>query len=547
MSQNKFLNTENRRFRTKTLLKNKLSVSAYHCFTKISKELRLSFNLRYIIIFLILFLGLNLSCQLSMGETSDKNSREYTPENFSKISSENDSVSHGDKFASIYFLLFVIIAGAVIGRFIAKKINQPVVLGELIAGVIIGVILYQLNSPVMTLIRHQDDVNKIIQTNLTGNTTWEESVKKNIPKESLTEDSGNELAAIMLSSEFPYYNMTVQSIFLLSSFGVLLLLFVVGLESSIEDMMSVGGGALVTAVIGVVVPSLLGYFTSVIFLPNHDPNFYLFVGATLCATSIGITARVFKDMHKLHIPEAKIVLGAAVIDDVLGLIVLAVVAGIISSGSFEISTVLIILAKAVLFLGITLLVGKKFLRRQIKIAAIVENKNVRLLFPFAMLVFLSWLSDKIGLASIVGAFAAGLIIKEEYFNDALKDKEKTVKEVIEPIETIFAPVFFVIMGLQVDLSAFANFNILGVALVLTAVAVVGKLVSGIFNKGLDKKIIGIGMVPRGEVGLIFASIGKAIGVLDGALFSAIIIIVILTTFLTPPALKWAFEKYESKH
>jgi Kef-type K+ transport system membrane component KefB len=465
----------------------------------------------------------------------------------SEKTGHSEEKGHGDKFAPIYILLFFIITGAVLGRFLAVKLNQPEVLGELIAGVVIGIILFQFNSPIMTLIRHQDDVNKIVQSSLTENVTWENAVRQNLPEESFKEGGyGIEMIKIMESPEFPGYTNTVEAVFFLSGFGVLILLFAVGLESNVQDMMKVGGPAFTTAVTGVVVPSVLGYFTAKFMLPDHDPNFYLFTGAALCATSVGITARVFKDMGKLNIPEAKIVLGAAVIDDILGLIVLAVVAGIISSGSFEISTAGFILLKAVLFLGITLYIGTKFLRQQIKIAAIIENKNIRLLFPFALLVLLAWISDKIGLASIVGAFTAGLIIKEEYFNDALKDKHRSVKSVIEPIETIFAPIFFVIMGLQVDLSAFVNFNILGVALALTAVAIFGKLVSGIFAKGMDKKIIGIGMVPRGEVGLIFASIGKSIGVLDGTLFSGIIIIVILTTFITPPALKWAFEKYDIK-
>ncbi|MBK8549749.1 MAG: cation:proton antiporter [Ignavibacteria bacterium] len=464
-----------------------------------------------------------------------------------KDSAQTDEASHGDRFAPIYIVLFSIISGAVIGRFLARKFKQPAVLGELVVGVIIGTILYQMNVPIMTLLRHQDDVDKTIEYNIAKDETWSESVTRGIPEEAFGGGGyGDELKEIMLDPSFPGNNLTVDAILLLSSLGVLLLLFVVGLETSLEEMIHVGKPAMVTAVIGVVVPSLLGYFVSMLMLPDHDQNFYLFVGAALCATSIGITARVFKDLRKLHIPEAKIVLGAAVVDDVLGLIILAVVAGIISSGSLDFLTIGIILLKSILFLGITLYIGTKYLRQQIKIAAIIDNKNIRLLFPFALLVFLAWLSDLIGLASIVGAFAAGLIIKEEYFNDALKDKNISVKDVIEPIEAIFAPVFFVIMGMQVDVSSFGNFNILGVALALTAVAIFGKLISGIFAKGMDKKIIGIGMVPRGEVGLIFAGIGKELGVLDGALFSAIIIIVILTTFITPPALKWAFESYDHK-
>lgn len=458
-----------------------------------------------------------------------------------------NKAASGDKYAPIYILLFVIILGAVLGRYVAKRLGQPPVLGELVAGVLISIILFQMNSPIMTLIRHQDEVNKVIETNLSDNIPWSDAVRINFPEDSTgITNHQKDMIEIMESPEFPSYKMTIDAIFLLSSLGVLILLFAVGLESNYEDMVKVGGPALVTAVIGVVVPSILGYFTAKFMLPGHDPNFYLFIGAALCATSIGITARVFKDMRKLHIKEAKIVLGAAVIDDILGLIILAVVAGIISSGSVELETVGMILLKAVLFLGVTLFVGAKLLRQQIKVAAIIDNKNIRLLFPFALLMLLAYLSDLIGLASIVGAFAAGLIIKEEYFNDALKDKKSSVMQVIQPIETIFAPVFFVIMGLQVDLSAFLNFNILGVALALTVVAIAGKLVSGIFAKGMDKRIIGIGMVPRGEVGLIFASIGKVLGVLDGALFSAVIIIVILTTFITPPALKWAFVKYDQR-
>lgn len=450
------------------------------------------------------------------------------------INLEIESSSHGDKFAPIYLLLFFITIGAIFGRFLSRKINQPAVLGELIAGVIIGAVLYQLNSPVMTILRHQDEVNHILKN----------GSLQNFPGNGEQNQIETQLSELIKSPDFFEYDMIVNAILLLSTLGVLILLFAVGLESSIEEMLGVGGPAMLTAVIGVVVPSFLGYFTSMILLPDQGTNFYLFVGATLCATSIGITARVFKDLNRLNIPEAKIVLGAAVIDDILGLIILAVVAGIISSGSFEISTIAVILLKSILFLGIVLFFGKKFLRQQIKVAAIVEDKNIRLLFPFMLLMLLAWLSDKIGLASIIGAFAAGLIIKEEYFNSAYKDNNRSVKTVMAPIETIFAPVFFVIMGLQVDISVFANSQIIWISLALTAVAIIGKLVSGIFAKGMNKKIIGIGMVPRGEVGLIFAGIGKGLGVLDGEMFSAIIIIVILTTFITPPALKWAFGSYD---
>lgn len=452
--------------------------------------------------------------------------------------------SGGSEFSSVYFFLFFIISGAVAGRYVARKLNQPEVLGELIIGVVIGAVLYHIELPEMMLLRHNGDISSAESGLFSGDETWKATLEKNL---SLDAELKSKLTGILTSESYPEYDFTVKSILLFSNFGVLILLFLVGLESSIEEMIRVGGPSMTTAIIGVAVPSVLGFGMSYLMLPGHAMSLHLFIGATLSATSIGITARVFKDLNKLHIPESKIVLGAAVIDDVLGLILLAVVTGIVSQGTLNAESVLAIVLKSVFFLGATLYVGSRLLRQQIKFAAIVDNKNLRLLFPFALLILLAWLSERIGLSGIVGAFAAGLIIKEEYFNEALKDKERSVKQVIEPVEAIFAPVFFVLMGLQVDVTAFAKPEILGLAGLLTLAAIAGKLVSGVFANGMDKRIIGIGMIPRGEVGLIFAGIGKSIGVLDSSLFSTVVIIVIMTTLITPPALKWAFGKYDIKH
>ncbi|HAY34881.1 MAG TPA: cation:proton antiporter [Ignavibacteria bacterium] len=461
---------------------------------------------------------------------------------------EKGTTGHGDKFAEIYLILFLIILGAVIGRrLIAKKLKQPEVLGELIIGVLLGLILYQLDNPILVILRHQDEIQHIVRTSVTENIKWDESIKKNLNAEAFENGGyGEVISEILTSPDFADNNLFAQIILLFSGFGVLVLLFLVGLETSFEEMFEVGGSALTAAVIGVAAPFVLGYLSTMFLFPEAGVNLYMFVGATLCATSIGITARVFKDLRRTNAPEAKLVLGAAVIDDVLGLIVLAVVAGIIESGELQFGNILLIVFKALVFLGLTFFIGKKYLRKQIKLASLVQGKNISILFPFSMMLLMAWISDSIGLASIVGAFAAGLIIKEEFFNDVIKDSSKSVKNVIEPIEAIFAPVFFVIMGLQVDLSVFLDTDILLVSLLLTLAAVIGKFGCGIFAKGMDKKIIGIGMIPRGEVGLIFASIGKSLGVLDNAMFSSIIIVVILTTFITPPALKWAFSHYDKK-
>lgn len=449
----------------------------------------------------------------------------------------------GSGFTSIYLILFFIIAGAVAGRFIARKLRQPEVLGELVIGVLIGAFLYQLNFPDMVLLRHQAEVKDVEARVLHDGYNLEAALLKTIPDDT---ELRNSVSEIMKEESFSDYQFSVKSILLFSNLGVLVLLFLVGLESSIEEMMKVGGPSMATAMIGVVLPSLLGVGVSYMMFPEQSWSLHLFMGAALSATSIGITARVFKDLNKLHLPESKIVLGAAVIDDVLGLILLAVVSGIVVQGAIEASSVLMIIVKAVVFLAVTLYIGSRYLHRQIKFASIIDNKNLRLLFPFGLMILLSWFSEIIGLSGIVGAFAAGLIIKEEYFNEALSDQKRSVKQVIEPVEAIFAPIFFVLMGIQVDVTAFANAEVIGLALLLTFVAIIGKLASGIFSKGLDRRIIGIGMVPRGEVGLIFAGIGKSIGILSTSLFSALIILVILTTLITPPALKWAFERYKFK-
>ncbi len=452
--------------------------------------------------------------------------------------------SGGSEFSSVYLFLFFIISGAVAGRFVARKLKQPEVLGELLFGVIIGAVLFQLNFPEMILLRHQQETQEATKMMVKEGISLKEALES---ISTIDEREKETLIGIAGDERFSQYDLTIKSILLFSNLGVLILLFLVGLESSIEEMMRVGGPSMSTAVTGVVVPSLLGTGISYLLLPEKGMSLHLFIGAALSATSIGITARVFRDLNKVHLPESKIVLGAAVIDDVLGLILLAVVTGIVKQGSIDALSVAVIFGKSVLFLGITLYVGSKFLRQQVKVAAIIDNRNLRLLFPFALLILLAWISEAVGLSGIVGAFAAGLIVKEEYFNEALKDKERSVKQVIEPVESIFAPVFFVLMGIQVDISAFANTTVLGLALLLTIAAIFGKLVSGVFTKGLDRKVIGIGMIPRGEVGLIFAGIGKSIGVLDGNMFSTVVIIVILTTLITPPALKWAFDGYDSRN
>jgi Kef-type K+ transport system membrane component KefB len=207
----------------------------------------------------------------------------------------------------------------------------------------------------------------------------------------------------------------------------------------------------------------------------------------------------------------------------------------------------LIVLKAAVFLGAVILFGAKCLRWQVELFARLDQASVKLLYPFGLMMVLAWLADAIGLATIVGAFAAGLIIKEEFFTvgDEAPHAKDSVESIVAPIEGVFAPVFFVLMGFQVDVTTFADMRVLVSGLALTVVAVLGKLMASlVVRKGSDKLIVGVGLVPRGEVGLIFASIGRSLGVLDANLFSIIIIVVLLTTLVTPPLLTWAIGRKE---
>jgi Kef-type K+ transport system membrane component KefB len=319
-------------------------------------------------------------------------------------------------------------------------------------------------------------------------------------------------------------------------------------------MMKVGIPSLLVATVGVRVPFFLGFFVSKFFFPEAHFNVHLFIGATLTATSVGITARVFKDLGKLHLPEAKIILGAAVIDDIMGLIVLAVVSGIITTGALSLLSVGIITLKSVLFLIGAVVVGiysAPWIGKQVSKMCIDGMKIITALI--VAFVF-SWAANLIGLATIVGAFAAGLILDDVHFKGCVRkghngdfEPEHHIDELVRPIAHFLVPIFFVLMGIQVKLETFADVKVLGVAAGLTVAAIIGKQVCGlVVKKSYSRLVIGLGMIPRGEVGLIFAAIGKGLGVVSDAVFSAIVIMIIITTLFTPPALKFALDRVKTE-
>ncbi len=422
---------------------------------------------------------------------------------------------HSDSVAPLLLGLILILSTAKLGGALFDRFGQPAVLGELIGGVILGnLVLF--------------------------NPEW-------IFFEPLRVTELTEHWAVAVDA--------------LARIGVIILLFEVGLESTVRGMMKVGVSSLLVASLGIVAPFILGFGASWLFItelpaqlaavvpPDFSLNYvHMFIGAVLCATSVGITARVLKDIGKLKSKEGQIIVGAAVIDDVLGLVVLAVISGIIAGAEAgqppDIWGLARLVGVAVLFLGGSLAVGLFIVPRIMAQLSRVRVSGMMLVSALLFAFTFSYLADAAGLATIVGAFAAGLILEEVHFRGFREDV--SVMKILEPVSAFLVPIFFVLMGIQVRLETFAELEILGVAACLTAAAIVGKQVCGlgVLEKGLDRLTVGVGMIPRGEVGLIFAAIGKTLKVIDDATFSAIVIMVIVTTVITPPLLKVTIARWE---
>jgi Kef-type K+ transport system membrane component KefB len=414
------------------------------------------------------------------------------------LAQANEPGGHVDPVSRVALALVLILVVAKLGGHLAVRVGQPAVLGELLGGVLLG-------AP------------------------------------SLLGISGVE------------WIKTDASVDMLSGLGVLVLLFEVGLESTVGQMLKVGVSSLIVATLGVAAPFGLGWAVGVWLLPEQGAYAHAFLGATLTATSVGITARVLKDLGRSQSSEARVILGAAVIDDVLGLVILAVVTGAITAadrgGSLATGDVLLTLAKAVGFLVGALALGVFSARRLFRLASQLRAHGVLLAMGLVLCFGLSWVSGLMGLAPIVGAFAAGLILEDVHYADFVERGEHGLEELIHPISSFLAPIFFVVMGMRTDLRSFTEPGVLGLAAALTLAAILGKQACslGVLGKGVSRLSVGLGMIPRGEVGLIFANIGLTLSiggapVISHATFSAVVVMVILTTLVTPPALKWSLGR-----
>jgi len=406
---------------------------------------------------------------------------------------------HGAELLVSVFVVFAVML--VVGKFsgeLFERIGQPAVLGELIAGIILG---------------------------------------------------GSVLGVIPTSPENP----VTEVVTIFAEIGVVVLLFEIGLETDLKQMFRVGGGAFSIAAVGVLVPMVAG----VVFwmAPFIDPSLNhasptttaIFLGATLTATSVGITARVLQDLRLMHSVEARLIIGAAVIDDIMGIVLLGLVSSLVAGNAISVLSVSRSVAVAVGFLVAAVGIGLLLAPRVFGLLDQMRVRGMLLVSAFAFLLFMAAAADRVGLAMIIGAFAAGLILSGT-------NQFEVISSRIKPVADIFTPVFFLSIGAKFDVSLLdptnpENFSVLLIGGALFVIAVIGKIVAGWAAPWIkfNRVGVGIGMIPRGEVGLIFANMGLMAGVVNTELFSAVVIMLMGTTFIAPPLLKWSFGRWGVRH
>lgn len=411
--------------------------------------------------------------------------------------------------------LVVIYLASKIGGELFRMMDLPPVLGELVGGVLVG-------ASALHLVVFPD-------SGAAGSDSIIMTILQFI----------NNLSPDAVTSIFQSQSEVVS---VLAELGVIILLFEIGLESDLKELQKVGYQATIVACVGVAVPFAAG--TAGLILLFHAPVIpAIFAGAALTATSIGITSKVLSEIGQLKSREGQIIVGAAVIDDILGIIVLAVVASLAKTGEVDIFNVIYLIVSATVFLIGSILLGKYFNQSFVAIAEKLQTRGNLIIPAFIFAFFMAFLGSAIHLEAILGAFAAGLVLDET-------DKRKELDEQVKPVADMLVPVFFVTVGAKVDLGVLnplvpGNREGLIIAIFLMLVAIIGKVVTGwaVFGQpGINRLAVGVGMIPRGEVGLVFAAIGAASGTLDKPLQAAIVIMVILTTFLAPPLLRFAFKQ-----
>ncbi len=376
---------------------------------------------------------------------------------------------------------------------------------------------------------------------------------------------------------FHYFDEVIANdvVSFLAEMGVIILLFQIGLESNAQELTKVGGKSIRVALIGAFLPFILGsYLIGPMLLPGQSMATYLFLGAALAATSVSIPSKVLMDMGQMKTKAAKIFLGATVIDDILGLIMLAVISALVSTGEMNMFNIAMIFFKSFAFLLGSVVIGQliaPYLGRAF--SKINTGMGTKFTFAMSFCLLFAGIAAMIGLEPIIGAFAGGLVLDHVHFNrfkdpkiirqvkeslssykGSMREKiekvlnfhsHRSIEDIIEPLSLFLAPIFFVVTGMSVKLETLMNWQTILLALVLTVAAIFGKVAGGLALKEKYRFVVGLAMVPRGEVGLIFAAVGQSLGVLSDQVFSVIVMTVLLTTIAGPFLLAQAIKKQAS--
>lgn len=394
------------------------------------------------------------------------------------------------------------------------RLNFPVVLGDLGTGIILGGSVFS----VLVFSDNGDGGNMIFLSAI----EW------------LT---GASSETTLSAYHFQMWDLMSES----ANIGLLALLFVTGMESNLKELIRVGSQAATVAVTGVLLP-LVGGTIALIYIFNIPTLPAIFAGAALTATSIGITAKVLQEIGQLRSKEGQIILGAAILDDILGIVILALALNLVETGAIELSGLIILVVKAAIFVLLAVLLNRYFCPIFSKNVERFNSPTALFLFALTFLNILALLAIGFGLEALLGAFAAGLVL------GGTRQKERLL-QMMQPFVFVYTTIFFVTIGARVNLSVLnpfspENWKGLVIAACLIAIAMLGKVIAGFStfgNQSINKLAIGIGMIPRGEVGLVFAGLGASTGALSESLDTAIIIMVVVTTLIAPLLLRWIFS------